>query len=85
MARIGVCLSRPRVGLAWSVVVAVRLALLLTVTIHEYQKALNKLEGLVVQRLFELSKMGLSGTGMSFIAYCTCLMHLFTFNVKGIR
>ena len=30
---------------------------------REYQKSLNKLEGLVVQRLFELSKAGLSGTG----------------------
>jgi len=31
--------------------------------IRDYQKALDKLEGLVVQRLFELAKMGLSGTG----------------------
>ncbi|KAA1467688.1 hypothetical protein DENSPDRAFT_877519 [Dentipellis sp. KUC8613] len=31
--------------------------------IYDYQKALDKLEGLVVQRLFELTKMGLSGTG----------------------
>ena len=31
--------------------------------IHEYQKALDKLEGLVVQWLFELTKMGLAGTG----------------------
>ena len=30
----------------------------------DYKKALNKLEGLVVQRLFELAKVGLSGTGM---------------------
>ncbi|KAI0059962.1 hypothetical protein BV25DRAFT_1918089 [Artomyces pyxidatus] len=30
---------------------------------RDYQKALDKLEGLVVQRLFELAKMGLSGTG----------------------
>ncbi|KAI0055191.1 hypothetical protein BV25DRAFT_1930474 [Artomyces pyxidatus] len=30
---------------------------------REYQKCLSKLEGLVVQRLFELAKMGLSGTG----------------------
>ncbi|KAI0259058.1 hypothetical protein BC834DRAFT_834218 [Gloeopeniophorella convolvens] len=29
----------------------------------EYQKALSKLEGLVVARLFELHKIGLSGTG----------------------
>jgi len=28
-----------------------------------YQKALDKLEGLVIWRLFELAKMGLSGTG----------------------
>ncbi|KAA1475563.1 hypothetical protein DENSPDRAFT_860864 [Dentipellis sp. KUC8613] len=33
------------------------------VDIYDYQKALDKLEGLVVQRLFELTKMGLSGTG----------------------
>lgn len=32
--------------------------------IRKYQKALEKLEGLVVQRLFELAKMGLSGTGI---------------------
>ena len=31
--------------------------------ICEYQKALDKLEGLVVQWLFELTKMGLAGTG----------------------
>ncbi|KIM86138.1 hypothetical protein PILCRDRAFT_5198 [Piloderma croceum F 1598] len=31
--------------------------------VREYQKALDKLEGLVVQRLFELTKMGLAGTG----------------------
>ena len=31
--------------------------------VHNYQKALDKLEGLVVQRLFELTKMGLAGTG----------------------
>ncbi|KAA1471648.1 hypothetical protein DENSPDRAFT_880660 [Dentipellis sp. KUC8613] len=30
---------------------------------REYQQALNKLEGLVIARLFELHKMGLSGTG----------------------
>ncbi|KAI0058312.1 hypothetical protein BV25DRAFT_1902184 [Artomyces pyxidatus] len=30
---------------------------------RDYQKVLNKLEGLVVQHLFELAKMGLSGTG----------------------
>ena len=30
--------------------------------IREYQKALDKLEGLVVQWLFELTKMGLAGT-----------------------
>ena len=38
------------------------------ISIHEYQKALDKLEGLVVQRLFELAKMGLSGTGKQLIA-----------------
>ena len=31
--------------------------------IRKYQKALDKLESLVVQRLFELTKMGLAGTG----------------------
>ena len=31
--------------------------------VRGYQKALDKLKGLVVQRLFELTKMGLSGTG----------------------
>jgi hypothetical protein len=31
---------------------------------REYQKALSKLEGLVVTHLFELQKMGLSGTGV---------------------
>lgn len=31
--------------------------------IRDFQKALDKLEALVVQRLFELSKMGLAGTG----------------------
>jgi len=31
--------------------------------VHDYQKALDKVKGLVVQRLFKLTKMGLSGTG----------------------
>ena len=31
--------------------------------ILDYQKALDKVEGLVVQRLFKLAKMGLLGTG----------------------
>lgn len=31
--------------------------------VRDYQRALDKLEGLVVQRLFELTKMGLAGTG----------------------
>lgn len=35
---------------------------------REYQKALSKLEGLVVARLFELHKMGLSGTGSFCVA-----------------
>lgn len=34
------------------------------IKIRDYQKALDKLEGLVVQRLFELTKMGLAGTGL---------------------
>ena len=37
-------------------------------SVCNFQKALNKLEALVVQRLFELSKMGLMGTGEE-IAY----------------
>lgn len=32
---------------------------------HRYQKALDKLEGLVVSRLFELTKMNMSRTGKS--------------------
>lgn len=36
--------------------------------VRDFQKALDKLEALVVQRLFELSKMGLTGTGTYFIA-----------------
>lgn len=32
-------------------------------SVRDFQKALDKLEALVVQRLFELSKMGLAGTG----------------------
>jgi hypothetical protein len=36
--------------------------------VRTYQVALDKLEGLVVQRLFELAKMGLAGTGL-FISY----------------
>jgi hypothetical protein len=31
--------------------------------IRDYQKALDRLEAIVVQRLFELTKMGLAGTG----------------------
>ncbi|KAA1473373.1 hypothetical protein DENSPDRAFT_765398, partial [Dentipellis sp. KUC8613] len=38
----------------------------------DYQKALDKLEGLVVQRLFELAKMGLSGTGKYFSLKTRC-------------
>jgi hypothetical protein len=34
---------------------------------REYQKALAKLEALVVSRLFELQKIGLSGTGAQII------------------
>ena len=32
-------------------------------TMHHYQKALDKLEGLVVAHLFELTKMNMSCTG----------------------
>lgn len=38
--------------------------------VRDYQKALDKLEGLVVQRLFELTKMGLAGTGAYTAANC---------------
>jgi hypothetical protein len=39
---------------------------------RDYQKALTRLEGLVVARLFELHKMGLSGTGM---VITMCMQH----------
>jgi hypothetical protein len=54
--------------------------------VRDYQKALDKVEGLVVQRLFELTKMGLASTGketceqligsvshLRFIGYKMCL------------
>jgi len=44
------------------------------------QKALDKLEGLVVQRLFELAKMGLSGTGL-----CSVLLETHTYSVQATR
>lgn len=34
--------------------------------LQDYRKALDELERLVVMRLFELSKLGMSGTGKSF-------------------
>jgi len=34
------------------------------VAMHKYQKALDNLEGLVVARIFELTKMNMSQTGM---------------------
>ena len=36
---------------------------------RDFQKALDKLEALVVQRLFELLKMGLAGTGKDPLCY----------------
>jgi hypothetical protein len=39
---------------------------------RDYQKALTRLEGLVVARLFELHKMGLSGTGT---VITMCMQH----------
>jgi hypothetical protein len=38
--------------------------------VHErkYRRALDKLERLVVQRLFELTKLGMSGVGLSIIS-----------------
>jgi hypothetical protein len=41
--------------------------------LQEYRKALDDLERLVVMRLFELSKLGMSGTGMLF-----CYRYSFT-------
>jgi hypothetical protein len=32
--------------------------------LHGYNRALDHLEGLIVSRLFELTKMNMSGTGM---------------------
>jgi len=47
------------------------------VSIRKYQVALDKLEGLVVQRLFELAKMGLSGTGKDdSLVLITCSIYL---------
>jgi hypothetical protein len=40
------------------------------IEVSNYQKALDKLKGLVVQRLFELTKMGLAGTGTYTSASC---------------
>jgi hypothetical protein len=34
---------------------------------HRYQRCLDDLEGLIVSRMFELTKMNMSQTGMSFI------------------
>ena len=45
--------------------------------VHDYQKALDKLKGLVVQRLFEIMKMGLAGTS-------TCL-NPFIYNTDSYR
>jgi len=36
--------------------------------VRDYQKALDKLEALIVQWLFELSKMGLAGTGKHLVS-----------------
>jgi hypothetical protein len=43
-------------------------------SMRAYQKALSKLEGLVIARLFELHKMGLSGTGM----FCQSITHAYS-------
>ena len=44
--------------------------------IWDYQKALDKLKGLVIQWLYELAKMGLSGTGLfiDLLEMCPCLL-----------
>ena len=42
--------------------------------LQDYHVALDELERLVVQRLFELSKLGMSGTGTLFLIHTT---HLF--------
>jgi hypothetical protein len=38
------------------------------VTMRKYQRAIDNLEGLVVARIFELTKMNMSQTGLSFIS-----------------
>lgn len=42
---------------------------------RDYQRALDHLQKLVVQRLFELQKMNLSGTGESCIPFLTIVSH----------
>lgn len=49
----------------------------------DYQEAFDKLEQLVVQRLFELAKLGISGTGVSEILYLQYMMLNFTTKGKN--
>ena len=42
--------------------------------IQDYQLAVDKLEGLVVQRLFQLTKANLAGTGKMLISYAACFL-----------
>ena len=39
------------------------------VSMHKYQRALDDLEGLVIARIFELTKMNRSQTGKLFLVY----------------
>ena len=41
------------------------------VTLRRYQRCIDVLEGLIVARMFELTKMNMSQTGMSFY-HCNC-------------
>lgn len=42
---------------------------LTVVTERKYRRAIDDLERLVVQRLFEMTKLGMSGVGMSLFPY----------------
>ncbi len=40
---------------------------------REYQRCLDKLEGLVVQRIFEMTKMNMSQQGVLIVTHCFTL------------
>lgn len=50
--------------------------------VRDFQKALDKLEALVVQRLFELSKMGLAGTGEEIACRSNCILKIVPQDIK---